>query len=1143
MLKSHEKFHSANGKRQILAADDEMINREILGEIFRSDYEVIFAVDGAETIEKMREYRETLSLVILDIRMPVMSGLEVLKAVRDDETLSRIPIIVATAETETEIESLKLGAIDFIPKPYPNVGVIQARVQRVIELSEDRDIIQSTERDELTGLYNREFFFRYAQQFDQFHREQTMDAVLVDVNHFHMINERYGKACGDSVLRGMAECVRDLVKDGGGIVGRRGADTFLIYCPHREDYREIMEKASMQQLDGENEDLRVHLRMGIYPNVDKGIDIERRFDRAKMAADTVKGSFTQNIAYYDDHLHEQQLFAERLIEDFPAAIRERQFKVYYQPKFDVRPDVPILASCEALVRWVHPELGMISPGMFIPLFEKNGLIQTLDFCVWRETARQIRDWKDRFGYSIPVSVNVSRIDMYDPALPATLKEILDAEGLTSEDFLLEVTESAYTQDSRQIVDTVESLQHMGFKIEMDDFGTGYSSLNMISSLPIDALKLDMQFIREAFKDGGTTHMVEVIISIANYLSVPVIAEGVETETQLLALKTLGVDLVQGYFFSKPVPAKEFEPFILQRKEADAAAAERLLEEERIRHRKGMRELERIQNGEADAGAGEESGTGLDTDDAGGTPASGHADGVDYWAGRRGTAAAEDGSTETDVRGDGTGNAAGSADGAAGGAAGRRSEKLDILRRESRKITSRTEADSITGKEHMGIQLRTASIFFVVLALIAATALLMTDLMVGRGYQRMQKASDHHIAAQLAASDMESGSDYLTDRVRCFVVTGEIHYLKDFFEEVEVTRRRDNAVNHLGELLEGSDSGALDSLNTALDLSNELIGVENYAMRLMAEAGEYSEGDIPDIILEIPLQKEDKNLSPEQLREKAQVLVFDNSYMHYKDKIRENVSLCTQALIRSSSQELEKSSARLAVLVNIQTVISVLFLLIVLALVVLITQMVRKPLTNMVRKMQNHEIIPPTGVEELRFVTRTYNVILKENQDAQERLRHEASHDKLTGLFNRGAYELLMESADTEHMALLLVDVDFFKTVNDTYGHAVGDRVLKRVAEILRVNFRSVDILCRIGGDEFAVVMTRVNSSMAQLVYNKIQRANDMLQHPKDDLPPVSLSVGVAFSDRKNPQGDIFKDADTALYRVKEAGRKGCVIYE
>ena len=144
--------------------------------------------------------------------------------------------------------------------------------------------------------------------------------------------------------------------------------------------------------------------------------------------------------------------------------------------------------------------------------------------------------------------------------------------------------------------------------------------------------------------------------------------------------------------------------------------------------------------------------------------------------------------------------------------------------------------------------------------------------------------------------------------------------------------------------------------------------------------------------------------------------------------------------------------------------------------------------------------------------------------------------------NRGAYELLMKSVDMTHIAMILLDVDYFKSVNDRYGHDVGDRVLKRVASILKQSFRSVDIICRIGGDEFVVIMTRVNSTHRQLVQNKIAAINERLQHPEDDVPPVSLSVGVAFADRENPQGDIFKDADTALFRVKEAGRNGCEIF-
>ena len=177
MLKSHEKFHSVNGKRRILIVDDEIINREILSACLQSDYEVLCAADGAEALEKIRDNRETLSLVLLDLLMPVLSGIEVLKAVRTEPDLARIPIIVLTADQEAEVECLKLGASDFIPKPYPAVDVILARVLRTIELSEDRDIIQSTERDPLTGLYNREFFYSYAQQYDQHHKDKVMDAI------------------------------------------------------------------------------------------------------------------------------------------------------------------------------------------------------------------------------------------------------------------------------------------------------------------------------------------------------------------------------------------------------------------------------------------------------------------------------------------------------------------------------------------------------------------------------------------------------------------------------------------------------------------------------------------------------------------------------------------------------------------------------------------------------------------------------------------------------------------------------------------------------------------------------------------------------------------------------------------------------
>ena len=551
-------LHAEGRKRLVLIVEDEFVNRELLRMYLENEYELIFAETGAEAVESIRAHLDTLSLVLLDLILPDMNGLEILRGVRKDIDLSRIPVIVLTSDKESEVESLNSGANDFISKPYPRFEIILARIRRCIELSENRDLIRWTERDHLTGLYNREYFYRYAEQYDLYHRNEPTDALVVDVCHFRLVNERFGKAFADDVLRRIGAELLAAVRETGGIVCRREADTFQVYCPHQEDYAPLAERVAAAACGGTN--VRVRIRIGLYSGVDRTIDVERRFDHAKSAADTIRTSYTSSVAVYDDALHDREVFAERLLDDFPDALAQKQFTVVFQPKYDVRPDKPVLCGAEALVRWNHPELGMVSPGVFIPLFESNGLIRDLDNYVWREAAAQVRRWKDRLGRSVPVSVNVSRIDMLDPDLTGTLRGLVEEYGLDFADLHLEVTESAYTEDAAQIVGVVSGLRDLGFKIEMDDFGSGYSSLNMISTLPIDALKLDMLFIRTAFSANGNTRMIAITLDISRALSVPMIAEGVETEEQLLALKDMGCDIVQGYYFSKPVPPEAFEAF-------------------------------------------------------------------------------------------------------------------------------------------------------------------------------------------------------------------------------------------------------------------------------------------------------------------------------------------------------------------------------------------------------------------------------------------------------------------------------------------------------------------------------------------------------------------------------------------------------
>ena len=219
------------------------------------------------------------------------------------------------------------------------------------------------------------------------------------------------------------------------------------------------------------------------------------------------------------------------------------------------------SSAEALIRWVHPELGMISPGDFIPLFEGNGLISKVDSYVWQEAAKQVAAWKETYGYTLPVSVNLSRADVFDPQLEERLKQLIERNGLEYDDIKLEVTESAYTDDAASVLEAVKRLRDEGFQIEMDDFGSGYSSLNMLSDMPVDVIKMDMKFVRNIEHSETDRRLIMLVLDLAKYLKVLVVAEGVETEEQLAFLQEGGCDLIQGYYFSRPLPAEEFEELI------------------------------------------------------------------------------------------------------------------------------------------------------------------------------------------------------------------------------------------------------------------------------------------------------------------------------------------------------------------------------------------------------------------------------------------------------------------------------------------------------------------------------------------------------------------------------------------------------
>ena len=553
-------LRNSNVRRRILVVDDEMINREILGNMLSRDYDVVYAENGQQAIDTLRKEPGAFSLMLLDLLMPVLGGQKVLEACRSDADLAGIPIIVMTQEEEAEVASIRAGADDFIKKPYNMPEVILARCERIIDLYEKKNLIDSAETDPLTGLYSNDFFFEYIRQLEQFN-DTKMDAIVMDIEHFHLINEIYGRSEGDRILKKLAALITRELEDSFGFACRASADTFYIYHAQMDDYQKLVDRIVGEMGGLSLSPAHIRIRIGVNHEIDKNDTCEQWFDHAKLACNSLRRDYTGQLAYYDSKLHDRQLYHARLIQDIDSSLENGDFVVFYQPKYGIQGDRPVLRSAEALIRWRHPSLGMISPGDFIPLFEGNGLVQKLDRFVWEQAASRVAEWRRSYGITVPVSVNVSRIDIYDPDIEDRLLGILKKNSLSTSDLFLEITESAYSDNASRLIEVVNDLRRDGFRIEMDDFGSGYSSLNMLTTITIDVLKMDMQFVRYMLKDEKSLKLCELVMDISRFLNVPVVAEGVEEQAQYDKLREMGCEIIQGYYFSKPLPAEEFAALI------------------------------------------------------------------------------------------------------------------------------------------------------------------------------------------------------------------------------------------------------------------------------------------------------------------------------------------------------------------------------------------------------------------------------------------------------------------------------------------------------------------------------------------------------------------------------------------------------
>ena len=288
-----------HARKHVLIVDDQEMNREIMGDLLSDDYDISYAADGVEALEAMRSHKYEIDLVLLDLLMPKKNGREVLAEMQLDEDLMSIPVVILTTEQNAELDCLRIGALDFIPKPYPDIEIVKARVAKCIELAENRELIHYTERDKLTGLLNRDYFFRYVSRLDHLYRDTSLDAFVCDVNNFHSVNKQYGRQFSDHLLRSIGAALRKLARETGGISCREEDDIFLLYCPHQDDYEQLIRRFLSDVFAGKDTPDKVSLRFGIFTDAKQTDNIEERFERAKIAADRVKNDPEKICGFYD----------------------------------------------------------------------------------------------------------------------------------------------------------------------------------------------------------------------------------------------------------------------------------------------------------------------------------------------------------------------------------------------------------------------------------------------------------------------------------------------------------------------------------------------------------------------------------------------------------------------------------------------------------------------------------------------------------------------------------------------------------------------------------------------------------------------------------------------------------------------------
>ena len=555
-----------NEMLNMLIVDENADNIKSIKQIFQSDYGIIETSNYEEAAKAISKYK--IDVVIADVKF--------ISQLKNNSIITDVPLIamIKAFDDDSGAIAIDTGAFEFITKPF-NQTVVHYRVHNVVKHFENIRDLQAARKeqitemhryieiDSLTGLINRETFYKRAAALMQSNTDIKYYIIYLDISCFKAINDLFHIETGNLILRTAANYFTTTISPTIGLCSRIEADHFVLCVPQDKiDIEKLIIglDSTIQSLGiGHN----ILFYAGVYPVNNPALPVDQMCDRANMALRKIKGNYMNRYSYYDAGMRELMLQDQMIVRDMETALQEEQFTIFLQPIYNIKNDS--IVSAEALVRWFHPINGMISPGKFIPVFERNGFIVKVDRFVWESVCKFIKSQREETGEVIPISVNVSRLNFYNLDLLEFLLGLLEKYDLEPWMLKLEITESAYMDNSHQLMSIIRVFREEGFPVLMDDFGSGYSSLNMLKNLPVDVLKVDMAFVRELEESERAYMILRFIMNLARDLGMDVIVEGVETKKQLDYLANLGADKIQGYYFSKPLPVPDFKKLVEQTK--------------------------------------------------------------------------------------------------------------------------------------------------------------------------------------------------------------------------------------------------------------------------------------------------------------------------------------------------------------------------------------------------------------------------------------------------------------------------------------------------------------------------------------------------------------------------------------------------